>query len=122
MLGAVSVRSSVYSKIEGDGVPVMAQWLTNLTSIHEEQASLSRLRIRCCCELWCRSQTLLWCKPAATAPIRSLAWESPCAVDAALKSKKKKKNPTKLRVLNDGARRTRIDNLALKLCGLREVT
>ena len=29
----------------------------------------------------------LWPKPAATAPIRPLAWEPPYAEDAALKSK-----------------------------------
>ena len=40
-------------------------------------ASLSRLRIRCCCEVWCRL--------AAVAPIRLLAWEPPYAVGAALK-------------------------------------
>ena len=33
----------------------------------------------------------LWCRQAATAPIRSLAWELPYATGAALKSKKKKK-------------------------------
>ena len=33
----------------------------------------------------------LWRRPAATAPIRLLAWEIPYAVDAALKKKKKKK-------------------------------
>ena len=27
----------------------------------------------------------LWCRLAATAPIRPLAWEPPCAVDVALK-------------------------------------
>ena len=31
----------------------------------------------------------LWPKPAATAPIRPLAWEPPYAEDAALTSKKK---------------------------------
>ena len=37
----------------------------------------------------------LWCRPAATTPIRPLAWESPYAVGAALektKRQKKKKN------------------------------
>ena len=34
---------------------------------------------------------LLWLWPEATAPIRPLAWEPPCAVDEALKRKKKKK-------------------------------
>ena len=33
----------------------------------------------------------LWCRPAAVAPIQSLAWEPPCAVGEAPKSKKKKK-------------------------------
>ena len=33
---------------------------------------------------------LLWCRPAATAPMRPLAWEPPCAASAALKSKKTK--------------------------------
>ena len=34
----------------------------------------------------------LWHRPEATAPMKSLAWEPPCAVGAALKDKKKKKN------------------------------
>ena len=36
----------------------------------------------------------LWCRPAVTALIRTLAWELPYAVGAALK-KKEKKNPNK---------------------------
>ena len=53
-------------------------------------ASLSGLRIPRCCELWCR--------PAATAPIRPLAWEPPCAVGVALEKAKRpktKQNKTK---------------------------
>jgi len=45
---------------------------------------------------WVKDPALLWpwCRPAATAVIQPLAWESPYAVDEALKSKKKKKkNP-----------------------------
>ena len=48
-------------------------------------ASLSRLRIRRCHELWCRSQTQLGSGIAvAVAPIGPLAWESPYAAGAAL--------------------------------------
>ena len=45
-------------------------------------APLSVLRIWCCYELWC--------KPAAAALIRPLAWELPYAACVALKRKKKK--------------------------------
>ena len=45
------------------GVPVVAQQLTKLTSIHEgtgrSQALLRGLRIWCWRELWCRSETQL---------------------------------------------------------------
>ena len=50
-------------------------------------ASISVLRIWCCCELWCR-----W---AAVAPIRPLPWEPPYAAGAALKKTKKKKRKRK---------------------------
>ena len=33
----------------------------------------------------------LWCRPAAVAPIRPLAWEPPCDAGAALKGTKKEK-------------------------------
>ena len=43
----------------------------------------------------------LWYRPAATAPIGPLAWEPPCAAEAALKNakKRKKKKPKKLKPL-----------------------
>ena len=72
----------------------MAQWLTNPTRNHVVAGSIpglaSGLRIQSCRGLWSR--------PAATAPIKPLAWESPYATRAALekakrqKKKKKKKN------------------------------
>ena len=50
----------------------MAQWLTNLLGTMwlqvQSLALLSGLRIWCCHELW------LWCRMAATAPIRPLGW------------------------------------------------
>ena len=43
---------------------------------------------------WVKDPALLWLwyRPAATAPIRSRAWEPPYATGAALKKKKKKKD------------------------------
>ena len=45
------------------GVQVMAQrkwiWLTSMRTQVRSQASLSGLRLRCCYELWCRSQMRL---------------------------------------------------------------
>ena len=79
--------------------------LTNLTRNHEVADSipgLSGLRIRCCHELWCGSPcgsdlTLLglWRRPAATAPIRPLPWESPYAAGVALEKTKKTKGKKK---------------------------
>ena len=69
-----------YHEVAGS-IPGLAQWL----------------RIRRCCELWCRSQTRLGspiavvvCRLAAVAPIRPLAWELPYALSVALKSKQNK--------------------------------
>ena len=47
---------------------------------------------RCCSDhaLW-----WLWCGPLATAPIRSLAWEPPYDVGAALEMAKRQKTKTK---------------------------
>ena len=77
-------------------------------------ASLSGLRNWHCCALWCRLGTRfgsgiavscgagcrhgldlvllwLWSRPAATAPIKLLAWEPPYATGAALEKTKKRK-------------------------------
>ena len=55
-------------------------------------ASLSGLRMCCCCELWCSLQMQLGScvamavgRPAAVVPIQPLAWELPYAVGEALK-------------------------------------
>ena len=61
-------------------------------------ASLSVLGIRCCQELWCRSQhgsdpELLWllCTLAAVALIQHLAWKLLYAAPEALKAKQRNK-------------------------------
>ena len=88
------------------GVLVVAQWLTNPTRNHEVAGSIPgllsglKIGIAVSCGVGCRcgldpAWLWLWCRPAAIAPIRPLAWEPPYAEGAALEKAKRQKKPQK---------------------------
>ena len=79
----------------------MAQWLTNPTRNHEVAGSIpgltqwvKRSGVAVSCGVGRRHSSdlmllWLWRRPAATAPIRLIAWEPPYALGAALEKAKR---------------------------------
>ena len=62
----------------------------NPTSIHEDLGSIpGQILVG---RRHSSHLALLWCRPAAAAPIGPLDWEHPCATGAALLKKKNKKH------------------------------
>ena len=102
------LRSKWLLHMKSRGVPVVAQWkwirLGTMRLWVQSLASVSGLRIWHCLEMWCRSQTRLgsgipvalvllwlWCRLAATALIRPLAWEPPICHGRGPRNGKKKR-------------------------------
>ena len=63
----------------------MVQWVMNPTIVHADMGLIPGL------DQWIKDPVLLWlwCRPAAVAPIRPLAWELPYAAGVDVKRKRK---------------------------------
>ena len=92
---AREIATTTTTKKRYRGVPLVAQWLTNPTRNHGVAGSVPALAqwvkrsgVAVSCGVGCRRGSdpmllWLWCRLAATAPIRPLAWEPPYAAGAA---------------------------------------
>ena len=79
--GAVEMNPTRNHEVVGS-VPGLAKWVKDLALL-------------CCVGSrhgWDLTLLWLWCRPAATAPIRPLAWEPPHAMVATLQKTKRPKN------------------------------
>ena len=112
----------------------MAQWLANLARNHEVSGSIpglaqwdKRSSIAVSCGVGCRRGSdpallWLWHRPAATAPITSLAWEPPYtegeAQEMAKKKKKKNLSPLEAPIVAQWKSPTRNHEVAGSIPGL----
>ena len=90
MASFLAFQMDTYLKKENVRVPVVAQQVTNLTSIHEDVSLIPGLTNY---SQWVKDPALLclWRRLAAVAPIRPLAWELPYSTGVAIKRKKKER-------------------------------
>ena len=109
------------------GVPIVAQWLTNLRTTRFQVRSLALLgglKIRHCSELWCGSQTqhgsciVGRCRPVATAPIRPLAWKPPYAAESAQEMAKRQKRKKRKKIYSNPTHQPKVHpaSHSLPLC------
>ena len=73
---------------------------------------------------WGSDPALLWpwCRPVATAPIRPLGWEPPCAMGAALEKAKRPKKKKKKKKKKEGRKERKItSSLELSLILLVDI-
>ena len=90
-LSALPPTKGNVTEMPAGEVPLVAQWVTDPTSIQEDSGSIPGP------DRWVKDPLLLWlwCRLAAVAPIRPLTWEPPYAMDAALKAKKERRKERK---------------------------
>ena len=107
----IHVQGKAWEEPDSSWRPCRGAVQTNPTRNHDTAGSIPGLA------QWVKHLALLWrwCRPVATAPIRPLAWEPPCATGAALKSKRANKQKDQTPLLGE----TTLKRLCLQPCSAR---